>query len=198
MSRIAVVHADESCLGNGRDGENPGGAGALIEVRLRGAVARRDFTLAAADTTNNRMALSGAVAVLQLLAGKGRRLRVAYVSDSQYLVRGMNEWVAGWRARGWKRKGGAIENLEIWKELVDAAAAHDVSWMWVRGHHGHPKNEYADHLAVRAAETQDASADAVESQFSAWLDQRREKGQFTDYDPDAAFTDTASQLTDRP
>ena len=198
MSRIAVVHADESCLGNGRDGQNPGGAGALIEVRVRGKIVRRDFTLAAADTTNNRMALSGAVAVLQLLAGKERRLRVAYVSDSQYLVRGMNEWVAGWRARGRKRKGGAIENLELWQELVDAAAAHEVSWMWVRGHDGHPKNEYADHLAVRAAETQEAPTEPVESQFSAWLDQRRAKGQFTDHDPDAAFADISSQLIHRP
>lgn len=198
MSRVAVVHADESCLGNGRDGKNPGGAGALIEVRVRGAVTRWDFTLVAADTTNNRMALAGAVEVLRLLARKGRRLRVAYVSDSQYLVRGMNEWLPNWKARAWRRKGGAIENLELWKQLDAARAAHDVQWMWVRGHHGHPKNEYADHLAVRAAETQDVPSEAVESRFAEWLDQQREKGQFSDYDPDTAFTDIASQLTDRP
>src|SRR5690606_26279294 len=85
------------------------------------------------------------------LAARGRRLRVLAVSDSEYLVKGMREWVPGWRARGWRRKGGAIENLGLWQELVAAADRHDVRWAWVRGHVGHPKNEYADHLAVRAA-----------------------------------------------
>lgn len=194
MSQIAVVHADESCLGNGRDGATPGGAGMLIEIATRAGITRKDLWLAAPDTTNNRMALNGAIATFALLSAKGRRLRVAYVSDSQYLVKGMNEWVEGWRARGWRRKGGAIENLELWQALAGVSARHDVTWIWVRGHAGHPKNEYADHLAVRAAEEQLTSDGAVDSGFGTWLDQRRGRGQFADYDPDAAFTETASRL----
>ncbi|MDH3496452.1 MAG: ribonuclease HI [Gemmatimonadota bacterium] len=187
MTRFAVVHADESCLGNGRDGQTPGGAGMLIEIVVKDRIERRDLYLHAPDTTNNRMALSGAIATLALLSRKGRRLHVAYVSDSEYLVKGMREWVAAWQARGWKRKGGAIENLELWQALEQVAAGHAVTWRWVRGHAGHAKNEYADHLAVRSAERQITSQAAVPSAFLAWLDARRARGQFADYDPDEAF-----------
>jgi ribonuclease HI len=190
----AVVHADESCLGNGREGANPGGAGMLIEVESKGQIVRRDLYLASPDTTNNRMALSGAIATLALLSSKGKRLSVAYVSDSEYLVKGMKEWVPSWRARGWKRKGGAVENLELWQTLLQVAARHEVAWRWVRGHAGDPKNEYADHLAVRAAEEQSTSDGAVDSGFLAWLEGRRAHGQFTDYDPDTAFRDLSSEL----
>ncbi|HXI21840.1 MAG TPA: ribonuclease H [Gemmatimonadales bacterium] len=191
---IAVLHLDESCLGNGRDGRTPGGAGGLIEVRAAGVVQRRDFYIAAPDTTNNRMALSGAIAALQLLAGKGRRLRAVIVSDSEYLVKGMREWVPGWMARGWRRKGGEIENLELWRLLVDSARRHEVDWTWVRGHQGHPKNEYANDLAVRAATEQLTSAGAVESGFAAWLEAKRAGGRYLDYDPDAAFARLAERL----
>jgi ribonuclease HI len=191
----AVVHADESCLGNGREGANPGGAGMLIEVAFKGEIVRRDLYLASPDTTNNRMALSGAIATLALLSSKDKRLSIAYVSDSEYLVKGMREWVPSWRERGWKRKGGAIENLELWQTLLQVASRHAVGWRWVRGHAGDPKNEYADHLAVRAAEQQSTSAGAVESGFMEWLEARRARGHFTDYDPDAAFQDLLSELT---
>src|SRR6185437_14731510 len=73
---------------------------------------------------------------------------IRYVSDSEYLVKGMNEWVSGWQARGWKRKTGPIENLPLWQKLVQAASGHAVEWHWVRGHDGHAKNEYADYLAT--------------------------------------------------
>jgi ribonuclease HI len=191
----AVVHADESCLGNGMEGANPGGAGILIEVESRGRIVRRDLHLSSPDTTNNRMALSGGIATMALLSRKGKRLSIAYVSDSEYLVKGMREWVPSWRARGWTRKGGTIENLELWQTLYQVAAKHQVAWRWVRGHAGDPKNEYADHLAVRAAEEQTTSDGAVESGFLAWLDQRRARGLFADYDPDAAFRDLVSELT---
>jgi ribonuclease HI len=191
---IAVVHADESCLGNGQDGTNPGGAGMLIEVESQGAIVRRDLYLASPDTTNNRMALSGAIATMALLSGKGKRLTILYVSDSEYLVKGMREWVPSWRARGWKRKGGAVENLELWQTLLQVASRHQVTWRWVRGHAGDPKNEYADHVAVRAAEDQTTSDGAVTSEFPAWLEERRARGQFGDYDPDVAFRDLASEL----
>ena len=185
---IAVLHLDESCLGNGQDRPTPGGAAGLIEVRAGGTIHRRDFFIHAPDTTNNRMALASAIAGLQLLAGKGKRLRVLLVSDSEYLVKGMREWVPGWIARGWKRKGGQIENLELWRVLVDSAARHDVQWTWVRGHQGHPKNEYANDLAVKAATDQVTSQGAVDSGFPEWLSARKARGKSPDYDPDAAFT----------
>lgn len=186
---FALVHLDESCLGNGREGENPGGAGALIEVRVRGAIERRDVFLSASASTNNRMALAGATAVLDVLAGKGRRCRVTLVSDSQYLVRGITEWVPGWQARGWRRKTGAIENLELWQALVLQAGRHDTTWLWVRGHAGHPKNEYANDLAIKAARELGDSAGAAPSGFAEWLATKQARKLYVGYDPDAAFAD---------
>lgn len=187
MSRVAVVHLDESCLGNGRKGENPGGAGGLIEVRSTKGIERRDFYTYDLNTTNNRMALNGAIVVLRVLAAKGNRLRVLMVSDSEYLVKGMREWAPGWAARGWIRKTGPIENLSLWQDLVKAARLHQVQWTWVRGHRGHPKNEYANDLAVAAAREAKTSNGAVESGFAEWLARKRKKGKFLDYDPDYAF-----------
>jgi ribonuclease HI len=197
MSRpapVAVLHIDESCLGNGRDGATPGGAGGLIEVRTKSGVQRRDFFIAAPDTTNNRMALAGAIAALQLMAKKGARMQALIVSDSEYLVKGIREWAPAWMARGWKRKGGEIENLELWQALVRSAALHDVQWTWVRGHRGHPKNEYANDLAMGAAERQETSAGAVESGFGEWLKAKRDRGLFQAYDPDGAFATLERRL----
>lgn len=194
MNQIAVVHADESCLGNGRDGATPGGAGTLIEIRVRDRIERRDLFLSSPNTTNNRMALSGAIATFALLSTKGRRLAVTFVSDSEYLVKGMREWVPGWRARGWRRKAGEIENLELWQALVKVAEGHQVTWRWVRGHAGNPKNEYADRLAVRAAKDQVTSDGAVESGFEAWLAERRARGEYLDFDPDAAFASAVAEV----
>jgi ribonuclease HI len=186
MTPTAVVHLDESCLGNGREGDNPGGGGGLVEARSRnGRIHRRDVYISSPATTNNRMALSGAIAVLQLLAQKGARVDVLVVSDSQYLVRGMREWVPGWAGRGWRRKEGPIENLELWQALVASARKHRVQWTWVRGHRGHPKNEYANDLAVLAAREQRTSEGLVESEFDGWLEAKREAGRFAGYDPDA-------------
>lgn len=185
---VAILHLDESCLGNGREGENPGGGGGLIEARSgSGRVQRRDFFIHAPATTNNRMALAGAIAAMHLLARKGARMRGLVVSDSEYLVRGMREWMPGWAARGWKRKGGPIENLELWQALQKTGRLHDVQWTWVRGHRDHPKNIYADHLAVSAAREQRTSDGIVESGFDAWLAEQQAKGKFPGYDPDAAF-----------
>ena len=180
-----MVHADEACLGNGQERATPGGAGGLVEARgASGEVERRDYFLAESDTTNNRMALRSAIAALELLSAKGRRLTVRFTSDSTYLIQGMREWVSAWRARGWRRKGGAIENLELWQELVVAAERHDITWQWVRGHAGHAKNEYANYLATRAAAEQRQSGGLVASEFAAWLAAERTKGKYAAYDPD--------------
>lgn len=185
---IAIIHLDESCLGNGQTGSTPGGAGGIIEVRHGGAIERRDFWLSAPDTTNNRMALAGAIAVLKLLATKGHRFRVLGVSDSQYLVKGIREWLPGWVAKGWRRQAGPIENLELWQELHAALRLHDASWAWVRGHQGHAKNEFANDLAVRAATEQTTSDGAMPSDFATWLAAERKKKRYLDYDADLAFT----------
>ena len=195
MSSAAILHLDESCLGNGREGQNPGGGGGLVEARSNnGNIHRRDFYISSPATTNNRMALASAVAALQLLARKGARLPVLIVSDSQYLVKGMREWVPGWVGRGWRRKEGPIENLELWKALVASSRLHDVQWTWVRGHKGHAKNEYANDLAVLAAKEQRVSEGLVESGFDDWLKLKRAKGLYLAYDPDATFVELEERL----
>jgi ribonuclease HI len=191
---IVIVHADESCLGNGADGENPGGAGALIDVFSGDTIVRRDIYISSPDTTNNRMALCGAIAVFAILSQKGKRLKVTYVSDSEYLVKGMTEWVPAWKAKNWRRKGGALKNVELWQTLDRTAAPHDITWEWVRGHAGHPKNEYADHLAVKAATHQLNSDGTVPSQFDAWFERVRNKKQFADYDPDIQFAQAVARI----
>jgi ribonuclease HI len=169
------VHADESCLGNQfTDRHSPGGAAGLLEFWRDDTWVRRDYWLSEPDTTNNRMAIRSALEPLRLLR---KPCRVVFVSDSQYLVRGMSEWLPGWKSRGWKRKSGPIENLALWKELDREAGRHSVTWEWIRGHTGHPRNEYANDLAVRAARTQNSSRGLVESGFEDWLQEQRERHQ---------------------
>jgi ribonuclease HI len=168
---LVHIHADESCLGNQfRDRDSPGGAGSLVEVWKDGAWSRRDHWLSEPATTNNRMALRGAAEVLMAL-----RLpcRVVFTSDSQYLVKGMREWVHGWARRGWRRRDGAVENVALWQSLVRAARRHEVDWRWVRGHAGHARNEYANHLAIRAAREQSNSGGLIDSAFEIWLEHER-------------------------
>ena len=189
-----MLHLDESCLGNGKPGDNPGGSGGLVEIRTPGGIERRDFFIHSPATTNNRMALSGAIAALQLLGQKGNRLRLLIVSDSEYLVKGIREWVPGWQARDWTRKAGPIENLELWRVLTASQTKHDAQFTWVRGHAGHPKNEYANDLAVRAATEQVTSAGIVASEFPTWLAEKQFKRKFAGYDPDAAFAPFEARL----
>jgi ribonuclease HI len=180
-----LVHADESCLGNDSTKPSPGGNASLIEARAGDSVARWDLFECSPQTTNNRMALAGAIATLEWIRRQWKRATVIYVSDSQYLIKGMNEWVEGWMARGWRRKGGELENVELWQKLVQARAAHEnVTWAWVAGHAGHPKNEYANDLAIRTAERQERSNGLVASGFDAWLTAQRARGKYADYDPD--------------
>jgi ribonuclease HI len=175
-----VIHADESCLGNQFvDRDNPGGAAGLVEHWRGDRWARRDFWLSEPGTTNNRMAIRSAIEGLSALK---LPCRVRFVSDSQYLVKGMSEWIEGWKRRGWKRKAGPIENVELWQELDRAASRHEVTWAWVKGHAGHPRNEYVNDLAVRAAKEQTHSGGLVPSGFHAWLEEQREKrGRYMDF-----------------
>jgi ribonuclease HI len=167
---LVAVYADESCLGNGKSGDTPGGLGALVEFRKTdGTLARFDLWASEPNTTNNRMALRSVIDTYAAMSRKGNRLSVQFTTDSRYIVDGMTSWVKGWMARGWRRKEGPVENVELWQAAVDAIALHDTQWCWVKGHAGHPQNEYANHLATRAAATQDATEGLVPSQFDTWL-----------------------------
>jgi ribonuclease HI len=178
---LVAIYADESCLGNGREGANPGGAAGVIEHvnPATERLTRWDYWIGEPATTNNRMALRSAIEALRVISRRGGRFRVLFTSDSQYLVKGMTEWVYGWANRGWRRKEGAIENLELWRELVEAAAPHRVQWQWVRGHAGHPQNEYANDLAVRAARDQTSSDGARTSGFDELLEAQPQRQRVT-------------------
>lgn len=170
---LVAIYADESCLGNGREGSNPGGAGGVLEMLEpeTGGLKRWDYWISEPGTTNNRMALRSVIEAFAELDRMKRSFRVVFTSDSKYIVEGMKSWVAGWIARGWKRKTGPIENLELWKQAVRSVEPFQVQWNWVRGHNGQPQNEYANHLATRAAADQSNSGGLVPSDFDGWLSQ---------------------------
>lgn len=173
------IFADESCLGNQFQSASPGGAAGMIEhFRPREGWYRKDYYRHEADTTNNRMALLSGILGLAAL---NRPCDVVFTSDSQYLVKGMTEWIHGWAERGWRRKKGRIENLRLWKRLAEEARRHRVEWRWVRGHAGHPKNEYVHMLATRAAEEGGNSDGLVPSGFDDWIQERIDSGEFTDF-----------------
>ncbi len=181
---IVYIYADESCLGNQhQDRARPGGAAGLIEYKhpTLGWI-RRDYWTSEADTTNNRMAILSARIPLAALK---RPSRVVFTSDSRYLVDTMTRWINDWIRRGWRRKTGEVENVELWKSLVSAAAKHKVEWRWVRGHAGHPQNEYANFLATRAAREQSDSGGLIESGFLPWIvDEQERSKRFLEFSPE--------------
>lgn len=135
-----VIHTDGACRGN----PGPGGWGAIL--RYRGV----EKTLRGGEpgTTNNRMELLGAIHALEALT---RPSLVALHTDSQYVQKGITEWLPGWIRRGWRTADGKpVKNADLWQRLQAAAAPHRVSWHWVRGHAGHADNERADALANEA------------------------------------------------
>ncbi len=179
MQPLLYIYADESCLGvQFRDRDSPGGAAGLVEYWKDDRWVRRDYWLSEPATTNNRMAIRSATEGLRLLR---QPCDVIFTLDSQYLIKGMREWIPGWVRRGWKRKTGPVENADLWQGLLRAAAPHRIDWRWVRGHAGHPQNEYVNDLAVRAAKKQDASRGLAESGFQAWLEEQREKERYLDF-----------------
>ena len=195
ITELVAIYADESCLGNGQAGDNPGAAGVLVEYqRPTGIVVRRDLWVSEPATTNNRMALRSVTEAMRAIGAKGSRFRVCFTSDSRYIVDGMTNWVHGWARNGWKRKTGPIENLELWHDAIDACEGHAIAWRWVRGHVGHAQNEYANHLATRAAADQTESDGLVESGFDEWLAGYRARGGRTG-EPDA-FPDGATFVPD--
>jgi ribonuclease HI len=175
------IYADESCLGNQyQDRARPGGAAGLVEyLHPRDGWVRRDFWTSEPDTTNNRMAIQSAILPLAALK---RPSRLIFTTDSRYLVDGMTRWIHDWVRRGWRRKDGPVENVELWQTLLPIARMHLIEWRWVRGHAGHPQNEYANALAMRAATEQSRSNGLVESGFQEWIERERtEKGRYLDF-----------------
>jgi ribonuclease HI len=175
---LVAIYADESCIGNGREGENPGGAGGLIEWLHpeSNEVARCDYWISEPATTNNRMALRSVIEAFRAISHRGNSYRVIFTSDSKYIVDGMTSWLNDWVARGWKRKSGAIENIELWREAASAVGDHECQWRWVRGHNGQPQNEYANFLATRAAADQSDSKGLRQSGFDAWIAEHQSAG----------------------
>ena len=135
------IHTDGACLGN----PGPGGWGALL--RWRGI--ERELSGGEADTTNNRMELLAAISALEALKeGCDATLH----TDSQYVRKGITEWMPNWVRRGWKTAGAdPVKNRDLWERLHAAAILHKVDWRWVKGHSGDPDNERVDQLARAAA-----------------------------------------------
>ena len=172
---LVAIYADESCIGNGREGDNPGGAGGLIEWvhPESNEVTRCDYWISEPATTNNRMALRSVIEAFRALSRNGNSYRVVFTSDSKYIVEGMNVWLPSWKARDWKKKNGPILNLELWKEADAAVSRHEYQFRWVQGHAGHPQNEYANLLATRAAAEQSNSGGLRQSEFDSWLKEQQ-------------------------
>ena len=134
-----TIYTDGACDPN----PGPGGWAAL----LRSGPHEKVLSGSEARTTNNRMELTAAIRALEALKGPAR---VTLYTDSEYLKRGITEWLPGWRRRGWRRKGGELANQDLWQALDAALKTHRVGWRWVRGHAGHPENERVDRLAREA------------------------------------------------
>lgn len=143
MANTVEIYTDGACKGN----PGPGGWGAL----LRSGTHQKELFGGAPETTNNRMELTAVIRALQALK---RRSRVSIHTDSQYVQKGVTEWLAGWKARGWRTAARQpVRNLDLWQELEPLLSQHDLSWHWVRGHSGHPENERADQLANLGVES---------------------------------------------
>ena len=137
MERIVLIYADGACKGN----PGPGGWGVL----LRRAGRETELFGGEAQTTNNRMELT---AVIEGLRSLKERSRARVYTDSQYVQKGISEWIHAWKRRGWLTADKKpVKNVDLWKKLDEVARGHEVQWHWVRGHAGHPENERADALA---------------------------------------------------
>jgi ribonuclease HI len=140
VSDPVEIFTDGACSGN----PGPGGWGAVL--RWRGQ--EKEISGGEAETTNNRMELMAAIRALESLK---RPMQVVVTTDSDYVRKGITEWVAQWQARGWKTAAKKpVKNADLWQRLIAAEAPHRVTWHWVKGHAGHPENERADRLAVAA------------------------------------------------
>jgi ribonuclease HI len=134
------IFTDGACRGN----PGPGGWGALLRYKA----VEKELSGAEAETTNNRMEMS---AVIEALKTLNRPCKVTITTDSQYVKKGMTEWIENWKKRGWKTASRKpVKNEDLWKKLDELVQKHEISWHWVKGHSGHIENERVDELANHA------------------------------------------------
>jgi len=136
-AEIIYIYSDGACKGN----PGAGGWGALLVTRGH----RKEISGGEANTTNNRMEMT---AVIRALESLKRPSTVEVHTDSQYVQKGISEWMAGWKRRNWRTADGKpVKNQDLWLQLDALSQLHRIEWKWVRGHAGHPENERADQLA---------------------------------------------------
>ena len=136
-----TLHTDGACLGN----PGPGGWAAVLQWGEHESVLSGGL----ADTTNNQMEL---MAVIMGLEALKRPVSITVVSDSRYVLNGIQSWIAGWKRNGWKNaKKQPVANQELWQRLDAATQSHQIDWQWIKGHAGHPLNERCDELASAEA-----------------------------------------------
>ena len=139
MNPTVIIYTDGACRGN----PGPGGWGAVLMSGRH----TKEVWGGELDTTNNRMELMAAIQALEAL---NKPCKVELHTDSRYVQQGISEWLALWKARGWRTMTkGAVKNEDLWRRLDAARARHDVDWRWIKGHAGHEHNERADELARR-------------------------------------------------
>lgn len=143
--KTVQIYCDGACEGNhDKKGSRIGGYGIVIKLGDK----QKEFKGHALETTNNQMELEAAITALTLLK---EPCNIELHTDSNYVVRGMTEWMIGWKRRNWKSSTGeTIKNKEHWQRLDEISTKHTVSFNWVKGHNGHPENERADELAQQA------------------------------------------------
>ncbi len=143
MTDKVTIHTDGACRGN----PGPGGWGAVLNYRGN----QKTLQGFEPDTTNNRMELT---AVIQALRALKRGCAVELITDSKYVMTGINEWLANWKRNGWKTAAKKpVKNSDLWQQLETETGRHDLTWRWVKGHSGDPGNELADQLANQAIDT---------------------------------------------
>lgn len=137
MAEIVDIYTDGACSGN----PGPGGWGVLMRYGRH----EKELCGGEVETTNNRMEM---MAVIQALSALKKRSTVHLHTDSKYVMDGVNQWLAGWKARGWKTAAKKpVKNQDLWQQIDSLLSDHDVTFFWVKGHAGHPENERADELA---------------------------------------------------
>ncbi len=142
------IYTDGACLGN----PGPGGWGALLRMQQKnGQWIEKVLSGAEPDTTNNRMEL---MAVIEALRALKEPCFIVLTSDSQYVLKGITEWIEGWKRKAWKTASGKpVKNQDLWQDLSIQEQRHEIQWCWVKGHAGHEMNERVDNLAREAAES---------------------------------------------
>ncbi len=137
MNKSVEIYTDGACRGN----PGPGGWGVLLRYDNH----EKTLNGAESETTNNRMELTAAIEALKHL---NRPCQVSLTTDSQYVKKGITEWLHNWKRRGWQTASKKpVKNIDLWQALDSQVQRHEVSWNWVKGHNGHPENEMADRLA---------------------------------------------------